>query len=147
MVVQDVWEHYLSQRKPDGKLYHYGAALGFKDEQLIKKQLKRFTAEQLKAAITQTHCTPWNIGEVNGKKYLGLRLCIGEEHLQTRLDAWHEEQQEQEAARDRQALQAKIERDEEQARKKAERFHAERLARGESFLNQVRNHNQNKREA
>ena len=141
MDVQDVWKHYLGQRKPDGKLYHYGAALGFKDEQLIKKQLKRFTAEQLKAAITQTHFTPWNIGEVNGKKYLGLRLCIGEEHLQTRLDAWHEEQQEQEADRERKRLAAQIEKEQADARKAAEEFHAARLAEGKSMLSEVRKYN------
>ena len=142
MDVQDVWTHYIGQKKPDGKLYHYGAALGFRDEQLIKKQLKRYTVEQLKAAITQTHRNPWNIGEINGKKYLALRLCIGEEKLQDRLDDWHEHSQEQEQEQENLRLKREIERDQDQARLEAKEYQKKRLADGTTFLQEVRNYNE-----
>ena len=75
MDVQDVWPHYIGQKKPDGKLYHYGAALGFRDEQLIKKQLKRYTVEQLKEAIDGCLLSPWHRGQnPNGVVYEDLEL-------------------------------------------------------------------------
>ena len=90
--VEIVEEHYRNQLLPNGrrarrKTYKFTTS----DRALVRKQLKIFTVDELCEAISQTHRTPWNIGDNPGaKKHLRLGLCIDDDHLNERLDAAEE---------------------------------------------------------
>ena len=104
----EVEKHYRDQLLPNGKrARRRGFKFTDKDVELVRKQLKRFTVEELKQAITETHNTPWNTGDnPNGKKHLRLGLCIDDEHLNNRLEAAEERAEQSQRDKERRAAEA-----------------------------------------
>jgi hypothetical protein len=66
----EIIEAHIKKQRHNGRpLHNRRYRLTTKDRDLIKKQLKIFPLEDLLDAITQTHRTPWNLGDnPNGKK-------------------------------------------------------------------------------
>jgi hypothetical protein len=83
-------EDHLKKQRHNGRLLHNRRfRLTDKDRQLIRKQLKTYPIEDLLDAITQTHREPWNLGaNPNGRKHLRLGLCIDDDHINDRLEAF-----------------------------------------------------------
>lgn len=99
--------HMKKQRHNGRPLHNRRYRLTTKDRDLIKKQLKIFLLEDLLDAITQTHRTPWNLGDnPNAKKHLRLGLCIDDEHIQQRLEEFETYEARLERAADRAAREA-----------------------------------------
>jgi Mg2+ and Co2+ transporter CorA len=104
----EIIETHIKKQRHNGRpLHNRRYRLTAKDRDLIKKQLKIFPLEDLLDAITQTHRTPWNLGDnPNGKKHLRLGLCIDDEHIQRRLEEFEEYEQRLQRAADRAAREA-----------------------------------------
>ncbi len=96
-------EEHIKSQKHNGRLLHNRRfRLTDKDIQLIRKQLKRWTLEDLCDAITQLHRTPWNLGDnPNGNKHLRLPLAIDDDHIQGRLEDFEKYESELEKMADR----------------------------------------------
>ena len=109
----EIIEAHMKKQRHNGRpLHNRRYRLTEKDRQLIKKQLKIFPLEDLLDAITQTHRTPWNIGDNPlSKKYLCLRLCIDDEHIQQRLEDFEVYENRLERAADRAAREAEKQRE------------------------------------
>ena len=108
--LQIIEEHVRKQRHNGRLLHNRRYRLTDKDRQLVKKQLKIFTLEDLLDAITQTHRTPWNMGDNPlAKKYLDLRLCIDDDHIQKRLEDFERYEAELERVADRSARESERE--------------------------------------
>ena len=103
-------QHLQKQRFNGRKLHNHRYRLTDKDRDLIKKQLKTFMLEDILDAITQTHRTDWNLG-INplGKRFLDLRLCIDDDHIQKRLEEFEEHEADLERMADRAAKDAERE--------------------------------------
>ena len=88
----EIIEQHMKKQRCNGRLLHNRRfRLTDTDRKLIRQQLKTFTLEMLLDAITQTHRTEWNIGiNPDGKKYLCLRLCIDDKHIQDRIKDFDE---------------------------------------------------------
>lgn len=88
----EIIEQHIKSQKFRGRLLHNRRfRLTDTDVKLIRKQLKRFTLEDLLDAITQLHRTEWNLGDnPDGRKHLRLGLAIDDDHIQKRLDAFEE---------------------------------------------------------
>tara|TARA_Y100001968_G_C19421882_1_gene752202 strand:- start:73 stop:483 length:411 start_codon:yes stop_codon:yes gene_type:complete len=104
----EIIESHMKRQRHNGRpLHNRRFRLTEKDRQLIRKQLKIFPLEDLLDAITQTHRTPWNLGDNPlAKKYLCLRLCIDDEHIQHRLEDFEAYEIRLERAADRAAREA-----------------------------------------
>ena len=104
----EIIESHMKRQRHNGRpLHNRRFRLTEKDRQLIRKQLKIFPLEDLLDAITQTHRTPWNLGDNPlAKKYLCLRLCIDDEHIQQRLEDFEAYEIRLERAADRAAREA-----------------------------------------
>ena len=104
----EIIESHMKRQRHNGRpLHNRRFRLTEKDRQLIRKQLKIFPLEDLLDAITQTHRTPWNLGDNPlAKKYLCLRLCIDDEHIQQRLEDFEAYEIRLERAADRAAQEA-----------------------------------------
>ena len=104
----EIIEQHMKRQRHNGRpLHNRRFRLTEKDRQLIRKQLKIFPLEDLLDAITQTHRTPWNLGDnPNGKKHLRLGLCSDDEHIQRRLEDFEEYEIRLERAADRAAREA-----------------------------------------
>ena len=104
----EIIESHMKRQRHNGRpLHNRRFRLTEKDRQLIRKQLKIFPLEDLLDAITQTHRTPWNLGDNPlAKKYLCLRLCVDDEHIQQRLEEFEEYEIRMERAADREAREA-----------------------------------------
>ena len=102
--------HMKKQRHNGRPLHNRRFRLTEKDRQLVRKQLKIFTLEDLLDAVTQTHRTDWNLGgNPIGKKYLDLRLCIDDDHIQKRLEDFEKHEIDMERIADREAMEAEKE--------------------------------------
>tara|TARA_Y100000593_G_scaffold4242_2_gene8423 strand:+ start:2199 stop:2609 length:411 start_codon:yes stop_codon:yes gene_type:complete len=86
----EIIEQHLKKQRHNGRLLHNRRfRLTDKDRQLIRKQLKTYPLEDLLDAITQTHREPWNLGaNPNGRKHLRLGLCIDDDHINDRIEAF-----------------------------------------------------------
>lgn len=104
----EIIESHMKKQRHNGRpLHNRRYRLTAKDRDLIKKQLKIFPLEDLLDAITQTHRTPWNLGDnPNAKKHLRLGLCIDDEHIQQRLEEFETYEAMLERAADRAAREA-----------------------------------------
>ena len=104
----EIIEQHMKKQRHNGRpLHNRRFRLTEKARQLIRKQLKIFPLEDLLAAITQTHRTPWNLGDNPlAKKHLRLGLCIDDEHIQRRLEEFEENEIRLERAADRAAREA-----------------------------------------